>query len=237
MSAENNIYALSMQLREFLQKSPQRVYTKQEKEHVTTLLGAIWAQQLIEANIFKLNLKYTKQGIKDIFKNDTTSLQMKLEQSSNYIIEYKVRFEQRENAKRLEEGREFLAKNRNEEGVVTTESGLQYKVITQGNNIKTALNDSAYLNISITQTNGDTIENSADKAYYVAENRLIKGLVEGLQLFGEDAKFILYIPSELAFGSEIEPWITQKIKPNMALIYNIEIKKLIKNNNSKSKRK
>ncbi|MDR1348889.1 MAG: FKBP-type peptidyl-prolyl cis-trans isomerase [Prevotellaceae bacterium] len=238
VSAENNIYTLSMQLREFLQKSPQRVYTKPEKEHVTTLLGAVWAHQLNEANILRLNLKYTKQGIRDMMKNDTASLQLKLEQSNNYIMEYKIRFEKRENEKRLEEGRRFFEKNKNEEGVVTTESGLQYKVINQGNDEKTAIGDTAYINIAITQINGDTIENSSEKAYFIAENRLIKGLFEGLLLFGEGAKFTLYIPSELAFGSTVEPWITQKIKPDMALIYNIEIKKLIKNNShSKSKRK
>ncbi|MDR1983477.1 MAG: FKBP-type peptidyl-prolyl cis-trans isomerase [Prevotellaceae bacterium] len=239
ISPENNIYTISAKFREFLQKSPQRVFSKQEKKHVTSLIGALWAHQLIETNIPKLNLKYTKQGIKDILKNDTTALQMGIEQSGYYISEYKLRLENKENEKRLEEGREFLEKNKTQEGIVTTESGLQYKIINQGNEKKTALNDTAYLNITITQINGDTIETNANKAYYIAENRLIKGFLEGLQLFGEGAKFILYIPSELAFGKNIEPWITQRIKPNMVLIYHVEIEKLINNNNnnSKSKRK
>ncbi|MDR0754145.1 MAG: FKBP-type peptidyl-prolyl cis-trans isomerase [Prevotellaceae bacterium] len=238
ISAENNIYTLSMQFREFLQKSPQRVYNKQEKKHLTNLIGNIWAHQLTESKIFRLNLKYTKQGIKDILKNDTAALQMKLEQSNNYIIGYKQRMEIRENEKRLADGREFLEKNKNEEGIIATESGLQYKIINKGNDKKINPEDSAYLNITITQINGDTIETNKNKAYYVVENRLIKGLFEGLQLFGEGAKFILYIPSELAFGKDIEPWITEKIKPNMVLIYNIEIEKIINNNNnSKSKRK
>ncbi|MDR2292763.1 MAG: FKBP-type peptidyl-prolyl cis-trans isomerase [Prevotellaceae bacterium] len=238
ISVENNIYTLSMQIREFLQKSPQRVYNEQEKKHLTKMIGAIWAHQLTEANIFKLNLKYTKQGIKDILKNDTAALQMKLEQSNNYIIAYKQRLVNRENEKRLVEGREFLEKNKNEESVNTTESGLQYKVINEGNDKKPIPGDTAYLNITITQTNGDTIETNKNKAYYIAKDRLIQGLFEGLQLFGEGAKFVLYIPSELAFGKNIEPWITHKIKPNMVLIYDIEIEKLINNNNnSKSKRK
>ncbi|MDR2125313.1 MAG: FKBP-type peptidyl-prolyl cis-trans isomerase [Prevotellaceae bacterium] len=239
VTAENNIYTLSMQFREFLQKSPQRVYSKQEKQYLTNMVGAIWSHQLSETNIFKLNLKYTKQGIKDILKNDTTTLQMTLVQANSYIIGYRQRLEKRENEKRLTEGREFLEKNKNEDGVITTESGLQYKVIIEGNNMKATENDSAYLDITITQINGDTIEDSKNKAYYVYENRLIKGLFEGLQLFGEGSKFILYIPSELAFGNSIDPWITSKIKPNMVLIYNVEIKKIINNNinNSKSKRK
>ncbi|MDR2651333.1 MAG: FKBP-type peptidyl-prolyl cis-trans isomerase [Prevotellaceae bacterium] len=238
ISADNNIYTLSGQLREILQKSPQRIFSKQEKEHITTLLGGVWAHQLNETNIFKLNLKYTRQGIKDILKNDTAALQMGLEQSSNYILEYRQRLENKENEKRLAEGIEFLEKNKNEEGVVTTESGLQYKIINQGSDKKTSPNDSVYLNLTITQINGDTIETSKNKAYHIAENRLIKGFFEGLQLFGEGAKFILYIPSELAFGKTIDPWITQKIKPNMVLIYNVEIEKLINNNNnSKLKRK
>ncbi|MDR2064880.1 MAG: FKBP-type peptidyl-prolyl cis-trans isomerase [Prevotellaceae bacterium] len=238
VSAENNIYTLSMQFREFLQKSPQRMYNKQEKKYLTNMVGAIWAHQLTEAKIFRLNLRYTKQGIKDIFKKDTAALQMKIEQSSNYIIEYKQRLENRENEKRLAEGREFLEKNKNEEGVITTESGLQYKIINNGSDKKTGIGDTVYLNITITKIDGDTIETNKNKAYYVAQNRLNKGFFEGLQLFGEGAKFILYIPSELAFGKNIDPWITQEIKPNMVLIYNIEIEKLINNNkNSKSQRK
>jgi FKBP-type peptidyl-prolyl cis-trans isomerase len=238
VSTENNIYTLSVQFREFLQKSPQRMYNEQEKKHLTKLIGSIWAHQLTEAKIFRLNLKYARQGIKDIFKNDTAALQMKIEQSNKYIIEYKQRLENRENEKRLVEGREFLEKNKNEEDVIATQSGLQYKIINRGSDKRTDIGDTAYLNITITKINGDTIETNKNKAYYVAENRLSKGVFEGLQIFGEGAKFILYIPSELAFGKNIDPWITQEIKPNMVLIYNIEIEKLINNNNnSKSKRK
>jgi FKBP-type peptidyl-prolyl cis-trans isomerase len=233
ISGENNIYTISAQFRELLQKSPQRVFSEQEKQHISTLLGALWAHQLHETNIPQLNLKYTKQGIKDMMKNDTAAVQLSIEEASSYIFNYKMRIDKKDNEKRLEEGRTFLEKNKNEQGIVTTESGLQYKVIKQGDDKKITATDSAYINITITDIKGDTIDTQS-KAYYLEEKHFIKGLWEGLQLFGEDAEFILYIPSELAFGETLEPWITQRIKPNMTLIYHIEIKKII-NNNFKSK--
>ena len=236
VSAENNIYATSAEFQEMLQKSPQRVFSTQEKKHLTTLVGAIWAHQFRETQIPRINLSYVKQGIKDMIKNDTTILQIGIRQSSEYIMEYRERLEQRLNQQRLEEGIAFLEKNKNEPGVITTESGLQYKVINEGSDKKTEIGDSIYLNITLMQTNGDTIEITKTKSYYVAENIFVKGVFEALLLFGEGAKFMLYLPSQLGFGAKIDPWVTQKIKPNMVLIYDIEIEKLI-NNNTKQKRK
>ncbi|MDR3226528.1 MAG: FKBP-type peptidyl-prolyl cis-trans isomerase N-terminal domain-containing protein, partial [Prevotellaceae bacterium] len=184
ISAENNIYTASAEFRELLQKSTQRVYSSQEKKQIAKLLGTLWAHLFRETNIPRINLNFTKQGIKDMLKNDTTVLQIGIQQSSNYISEYRAKLEEIENEKRLKEGQAFLEKNKNEEGVVTTESGLQYKVINRGSDKKAEISDTAYLNISITQTDGDTIENNKSKAYYVDENRFIKGVWESLQLFG-----------------------------------------------------
>lgn len=229
VSAENNIYKASGEFREMLQKSPQRVFSEQEKEHITTLIGTLWAHQFRETQIRQLNLSYTKQGIKDMLKNDTTVLQLSIKQSSEYILTHRAKIEQIENQQRLEEGIAFLEKNKNESGIIVTESGLQYKIHNEGSNKKTLAGDSVYLNTTIRQINGDTIETSQSKGYIVDESRFIKGFYEGLLLFGEGAKFTLYIPSKIGFGEMIDPWITQKIKPNMALIYDIEIEKLINN--------
>ena len=231
LSSENNIYAASNELREFLQKAPRKTYSKQEKKRLELLIGTIWAHQMIETRIPKLDLNYTKQGIKDILKQDTTLLQIGIQQSSDYIQSYKAKLEEGENQKRLEEGEAFLEKNKNEEGVISTESGLQYKIKAEGSDKKIQLNDSVYLNITMLEISGDTIESMKNKAYLFAEGRFVKGLFEGLTLFGEGAKFTLYIPSSLAFGGKIDVWVSQKIKANMTLVYDIEIEKIITNNN------
>lgn len=232
VSAENNIYVVSAEFKEMLQKSPQRVFSLQEKKHITTLVGTIWAHQFRETQIPRLNLTYTKQGIKDMLKKDTTVLQMSIKQSSEYILKYRERIELRENQQRLEDGIAFLEENKTKDGVITTESGLQYKVINESNGRKTAIGDSAYLNVTLMQINSDTIDVSKNKAYHIGETRFVKGVLEGLLTFGEGARFTLFVPSQLGFGDRIDPWVTQKIKPNMVLIYDIEIEKLI-NNNSK----
>ena len=235
-SVDNNFYVTSSEFKEMLQKSQQRVYSQQEKKHLTNLVGTLWAHQFRNTKIPRINLSYTKQGINDMLKNDTTILQIGIRESSEYILKYGDYIEQRENQRRLEEGIAFLEKNKNEADVITTESGLQYKIIEKGADQKTEIGDSIYINITLMQIDGDTIETSKNKAYLIDEKRFVKGFIEGLLLFGEGAKFTLYIPSELGFGERIDPWITQKIKPNMVLVYNIEIEKLI-NNKSKQQKK
>jgi len=232
-SEENNLYVTSAQFREILQKSPQRVYSSQEKKYITNLVGTIWAHHFRNEQIPRINLSYTKQGIKDMLKNDSTVLQIDIRQSGDYILKYREKLAARENQQRLVDGIAFLEKNKTEAGVITTESGLQYKIIEKGDSRTAKIGDSVYLNVAITQINGDTIDRNKSKAYYIEENRFVKGLFEGLLLFGEGAKFTLFVPSQLGFGKIIDPWVSPKIKPNMVLIYNVEIEKLINNNKTK----
>ncbi|MCP3874658.1 MAG: FKBP-type peptidyl-prolyl cis-trans isomerase [Desulfobacteraceae bacterium] len=137
-------------------------------------------------------------------------------QNFQRAMEDKKQAEQMESGKKnIEAGTKFLEENSKKEGVKVTESGLQYKVITEGSGKKPAVTDTVE-----THYEGKTLEGVIfDSSYKRGQttsfplNGVIKGWTEALQLMAEGSKYELYIPSELAYGPNgsggtIEPYST-----------------------------
>ena len=118
-------------------------------------------------------------------------------------------------------GDEFLAGKKNEEGVIALESGLLYKVITQGTGKSPGPQDMVQVNYRGMTVDGKEFDSSykRNKPASFKANRVIKGWQEALQLMKEGDKWELYIPSELAYG----PRGQRDIPPNSALIFEIEL--------------
>ena len=119
-------------------------------------------------------------------------------------------------------GDEFLAANKSKPGVTALPSGLQYKVIKQGEGAKPKATD-----IVVTQYKGTLIDGTEFDSSYTrgepakfAANRVIKGWTEALQLMPVGSKWQLFIPSELAYGPTGSG---RKIGPNSALVFEIEL--------------
>jgi len=119
-------------------------------------------------------------------------------------------------------GQEFLDKNKTESGIVITESGLQYKVLTEGNGMKPDSNDRVKVHYTGKLIDGTVFDSSVERGEPAefAANRVIPGWVEGLQLMSTGAKYMFYIPSELAYG---ERGAGQNIGPNEVLIFEVEL--------------
>ena len=134
--------------------------------------------------------------------------------------------QQREQAKQNEsvkaEGENFLAENAKRPEVKTTESGLQYEVITEGKGQKPAATDVVKVHYKGTLIDGTVFDSSYDRGE-PAEfplNRVIAGWTEGLQLMSVGSKYKLYIPYQLGYG---ERGAGQDIKPYSALIFDVEL--------------
>jgi len=120
-------------------------------------------------------------------------------------------------------GAQFLAENASKEGVKTTPSGLQYKVITEGTGKSPAATDLVKVHYRGTLLDGTEFDSSY-KRNSPAEfplNRVIPGWTEGVQLMKEGGKSIFYIPSNLAYGESGTPG--GPIGPNQTLIFEIEL--------------
>jgi len=120
------------------------------------------------------------------------------------------------------EGDKFLADNKLKEGVKTTESGLQYKVITAGTGATPTATDTVVTHYTGTLVNGKVFDSShkrnAPATFPV--NGVIKGWTEALQLMKVGAKWQLVIPSELAYGAR---GAGASVGPNQVLIFEIEL--------------
>ena len=125
-------------------------------------------------------------------------------------------------AKNLEAGKKFLAENAKKDGVVTTESGLQYKVIKSGDGPSPKADDTVTTHYRGTLIDGREFDSSYSRGQPASfpVNGVIKGWTEALQLMKVGDKWQLYIPSELAYGSSQR---SELIQPNSTLVFEIEL--------------
>ncbi|MBD2857369.1 FKBP-type peptidyl-prolyl cis-trans isomerase [Spongiibacter sp. KMU-158] len=142
-------------------------------------------------------------------------------------------FQQKQMTKRREESQAmsetnkaeaeaFMAQNAKVEGVVTTESGLQYQVITEGTGAKPTAEDTVEVNYEGKLLDGTIFDSSYKRGQSVSfpVGGVIPGWTEALQLMTVGSKWKLFIPPELAYGAG---GAGQMIGPNAALVFDVEL--------------
>ncbi|MCK4842525.1 MAG: FKBP-type peptidyl-prolyl cis-trans isomerase [Methylococcales bacterium] len=121
-------------------------------------------------------------------------------------------------------GEAFLAENAKKDNIVTTESGLQYEIITQGKGDSPSATTSVTVHYRGTTLDGKEFDSSysRNEPATFPLNRVIAGWTEGLQLMNAGAKYRFFIPSELAYGQR---GAGADIGPNSTLIFEVELLK------------
>jgi FKBP-type peptidyl-prolyl cis-trans isomerase len=142
----------------------------------------------------------------------------------SFIAERRVEAEAERNvqvAQNAVEGDKFLLENRTKEGVILTDSGLQYEVLEMGEGPKPAATDTVKVHYRGTLLDGEEFDSSYARGEPISFvlNKVIAGWTEGVQLMPVGSKFMFYIPPDLAYG----PAGGGPIGPNATLIFQVEL--------------
>lgn len=125
-------------------------------------------------------------------------------------------------AANLKEGQDFLATNKQKEGVVELPSGLQYEILKEVDGPKPKETDKVLCHYHGTLINGTIFDSSVQRGQPIAFplNQVIKGWTEGVQLMGVGSKWRFFIPPHLGYGDR---QVGPTIGPNSTLIFDVEL--------------
>jgi FKBP-type peptidyl-prolyl cis-trans isomerase FklB len=191
-----------------------------EKEKVSYSLGVNIGSNLKQQGFNEISLEVFTTALQDIF-NDR-ALQIDLATGGQILNEYFQKIQESKFSKNVEEGANFLKANAAKEGVITLPSGLQYKILKEGNGPKPKESDQVTTHYHGTLINGTVFDSSVQRGQPATfpVNGVIQGWVEALQLMPTGSKWQLYVPSDLAYGTN---GASDDIGPNTTLIFDVEL--------------
>lgn len=198
--------------------------TSADVDTISYAVGMQYAEMIKMAPFGELNLTMMKKGFNDVLNGKETMLD---ENEVMMVIQsYLMKRQSYEAQKSLEEGEAFLLENKEKEGVVTLESGLQYKIVREGTGIAPAEKDTVEVNYEGRLLNGTVFDSSYERGETATFplNRVIKGWTEGLQYLTEGGEIELYIPASLAYGQRAQA----SIPGNSTLVFKVELIKVSK---------
>jgi FKBP-type peptidyl-prolyl cis-trans isomerase FklB len=206
---------------------------KTEDDNISYSLGFSMGSRFIRDGL-EINLEIFQEGMKDGFTGSKQVLTEEEMQKTMMALQQKMMAKrQTEHMKEMEErknlgeankekGEKFLEANKAKEGVITLESGLQYKILRKGTGTSPKATDTVKCHYKGTTIDGEEFDSSYKRGEPAtfALNRVIKGWTEGLQLMKEGGKWEFFIPPELAYG---ERGSGPDIGPNEVLIFEVEL--------------
>jgi FKBP-type peptidyl-prolyl cis-trans isomerase len=211
------------------------VKTPQEKPALQTLKDresyALGVEMLrnLKRQGFDFDLNVVMMGMKDAYAGDKLAMSdEEMLQSLNILAsmwrEQKVSDQHIAGGNNKKAEEDFLAQNKTKPGVVTLPSGLQYKIIKDGNGKKPTAGDTVEVNYRGTLVDGTQFDNTYEAGQpatiKVSDPHVIAGLREALKLMPVGAKWQLFIPSRLAYGQR---GAGKLIGPYSMLVYELEL--------------
>src|SRR5436190_4819556 len=194
---------------------------KDQKDKFSYSIGLNIGSNLSKQKI-EINPDMVTAGIKDAIAGKP---QLTQDQIKEVMTAFEKDMQQKQKAageKNAAEGAKFLEENKKKEGVKTTASGLQYKMIKEGAGAQPKVTDTVQVNYRGTLINGTEFDSSYKRGEPATfpVNGVIKGWTEALQLMKAGSKYQLFIPSNLGYG----PGGTGgDIGPNATLIFEVEL--------------
>ena len=196
---------------------------RNDVDSLSYALGMLYGEQIKLGGFQTINAEIFGQTARKIIHSEALIMtldQARMIANAQFEKAMMLRFE-----KNLIAGREFLNANRTAPGVVNLPSGLQYKVVTAGTGARPTATNRVSVHYHGTLIDGTVFDSSVERGQPVelGVNQVIQGWIEALQLMPVGSKWILYIPSELAYGASQRP----SIEPNSTLIFEVELLSII----------
>jgi len=207
---------------------------KTEIDSVSYAIGVDIARNL-KTNVSEVDFDLLVQGIQNM--KDSSNILIDEDGSAELLRNYFQKKQTAEMEKRQKEaekqaeityadvkkaGEDFLNENKNKAGVTTTESGLQYEVLKEGNGEKPSETSKVKILYKGTLIDGTFFDGREDKndPLELGANQFVKGFTEGLLLMSKGSKYKFYIPQELGYGASPRG---NTIKPFSTLIFEVEL--------------
>lgn len=207
------------------QKGAIKSELKTDRDSASYALGINISDNFKRGNLEDINVHALAMAMQEALEGKETK--MNSEQAIEFLNKYFQKKEEEKATKNEEEGKKFLEENATKEGVIIDETGLQYKIITEGTGASPKPEDVVKVHYKGTLINGEEFDSSYDgePAQFML-NRVIRGWQIGLQKMKVGGKAMLYIPGDLAYGKNPRPG--GAIGPNQLLIFEVELLDIVK---------
>lgn len=204
-------------------KKPKEIELKDTLNQVSYGIGTLMASNLKMQGGDGLNADALVAGINDVYLNKT--LRIDQQEAMVMVQQYMEKAMGAKANKAKSDNAAFLENNKKMEGVKITASGLQYKVITQGKGKSPVATDKVTVHYVGKLIDGSVFDSSIERNEPITfdVNGVIPGWTEALLLMHEGDKWILYVPSELAYG---ERGAGGQIPPYSTLVFDVELIKV-----------
>jgi FKBP-type peptidyl-prolyl cis-trans isomerase len=201
-------------------------------DSISYSLGYFYGSSLANEGIDEFNYSNFLAGLQQAVEQqdpelDDNEMQIALQ---NFQMELQQRMDadrEASAAENIAEGSRFLEENAGRDDVNVTDSGLQYRVIEEGNGVSPTEESTVRVHYRGTLINGEEFDSSYERGE-PAEfplNRVITGWTEGLQLMQVGSKYEFFIPSELGYGNTPPPGSV--IEPGSVLIFEVELLEVV----------